>query len=459
MQHLSGKFSSVASNRISVGRPAVPIQWGRRASGAVLACLLIVQPARAQVGPELAPPLDLEQAGRAAVSWHPSVVEAAARLEAQEQRIGEVRAGLYPQVSGGIGSGYDSTLRGGWRPSANLSVTQRLWDFGKLANELDSERAGIRVASAQVLISVDAIIRDTSYSYIEILRGRALLEAARDQLDRVRDVSELVNARFQRGATTRSDALQTVSRVDAAQSTIQQIEAAWLRWQTNLSYLLGQDDFPVIAAGLPSQLQSACTMPGPDWTEVPALREAQARVERADSQVRQQHSERLPTISLGASGRSDLLDPLGDDRVRYDFGLRVDSSIFNGGAARSRIRGAESARAAAQAALAATRLEATRQLAEARSQVETLQARGDTLQSRFAVMEQTRELYRLQYLELGTRTLVDLLNADQELSQIRFDEINTRFDLARLGVDCLHASGRLREALNLGDMVIEGVPL
>ena len=54
-----------------------------------------------------------------------------------------------------------------------------------------------------------------------------------------------------------------------------------------------------------------------------------------------------------------------------------------------------------------------------------------------------------QFLDLGTRTLLDVLNADQELHSARFDEINTRFDLYKLNVECAYASGRLREVFGL----------
>lgn len=433
--------------------------------GLVLAAcsLLLGQAAAAQDTSAVLPPLEgpasLTDAAREAVSWHPSIVEAAARLQTQQQRIGEVRAGLYPQVSAGIGSGYDSTLRGDWRPRPSVDVSQRLFDFGKLSSELASERAGVRVAEAQVLLSVDAILRDTAYSFIEIGRGGALLEAAREQLGRVQSISELVDARYQRGAATRSDAYQTRSRLDAAQSTIQQIEGELLRWQTNLAYLLGRETAVKVTAPVAASLPDSCRAPLPDWAAVPAMREAEAQLERADAQLERSRAEQFPTISLGAGGSTDLLDPLGDRRSRYDFGLRVDSNIFNGGGLRARVRGAQYARAAADAARDTARLQSTRQLAEASAQVTSLEARVATLAGRFGTMEQTRELYRLQYLELGTRTLVDLLNADQELGQIRFDEVNARHDLARLGVDCLQATGRLRETLGLAGTTIEGVRL
>lgn len=68
-------------------------------------------------------------------------------------------------------------------------------------------------------------------------------------------------------------------------------------------------------------------------------------------------------------------------------------------------------------------------------------------------------LYRLQYLEMGTRTLVDLLNAQQELHQVRFQLANVRHDLRRLNIDCLFTAGQERDAFRLSGMVVEGVAL
>jgi len=406
-----------------------------------------------------ATPLELEEVAREAVAWHPSIVEAAARLNTQEERIGEVRAGYLPQISGGVGLGYESTLNENWRPRPNVNVSQRLFDFGKLSSELDAEYAGVRVSKAQVLLSVDAIVRDASYSTIEVLRGNELMRAALQQLAGVQSIGNLVEARFQRGAATRSDALQSRSRADAAQATIQQVEAERLRWQSNLAYLLGRDQAPTLAHQLPDTLRMACQLRNPEWASVPAMMEAEARFAQANAVLRRERAERFPTVSVGAGASTDLTNPFGQDRAAYNFGINVASNLFNGGATRARMRGAGHARAAAQAAIENARLETTRQLAEAGAQVGALQDRLQALDRRYDAMQQTRELYQRQYLDLGTRTLVDLLNAEQELSQIRFDQVNARYDLARLGVDCLHASGHLRDAVNLGGTTIEGVTL
>ena len=442
--------------------PSIPTM-GRARSALAVACagaaLAVMQPASAQDSSRADAILDLPAAAREAIAWHPTVVRATEQLNAQEQRIDEVRSARYPQVSGGVGLGYDSTLRNDWRPSANIGVSQRLLDFGKLDSLTDIERSGVRVARAQVLLSVDSLLQDTAFSVIEILRGEMLHAAAAEQVERVRAVGNLVDARFARGAATRSDALQTQSRVDAAQSTIQQIKAELLRWQTNLAFLVGRDVAPPVSSVLPEAFASACAANLETLDAPPLMQEARARLEQAEARLRNEKVSRMPTISLAGTGRSDLLDPLGEDRARYDFGVRVESSLFDGGAYRSRVRGAQLAQAAAAADFAAARLESTRTFAEARAQESALEDRAATLGQRYTTMERTRELYRLQYLELGTRTLVDLLNADQELSQIRFDEINARYDLARLAVVCLHSGGRLREVLGLGGEDLRGVRL
>jgi adhesin transport system outer membrane protein len=403
--------------------------------------------------------VNYEMAAGEAVSWHPSIVEAAARLSQQEQQIDVAQASYYPQVTGGVGVGYDSASTARWAPRANLGVNQRIWDFGKTASEVAAERAGMRARKAAVLLAVDAIVRDTSYAIIEIRRSRELLEVAQEQRDSVSAIGLLVETRYRQGAATRSDALQALSRVDAAESTILQIEAELRRWQSNLAFLLGRETAPEVNGEGEESFEGACQNRDIDWMQVPAMLRAEAEREQALAELRRARADRYPTISLGAGASTDIHDPFDDRRTDYNVGLNVSTSLFDGGARGAGARSADYALNAAEAALDAARLESTRLLAEAREQVTIFRERLDTLDMRQAKMEETRKLYRLQYLELGTRTLVDLLNAEQEVSQIRFDAVNSRYDLVRLGVDCLYTTGDLRFALGLDGTTIEGVVL
>jgi adhesin transport system outer membrane protein len=286
-----------------------------------------------------------------------------------------------------------------------------------------------------------------------------LLEVAREQLASVSNVSSLVEARYAQGATTRSDALQAQSRVDAAEATILQIEAELRRWSSNLAFLLGRDEAPDVTGEVPAAFGEACMDREIDWRRVPALMRAEAQREQALAERRREYAQRYPTISLDAGASTDIGDPFADRRTEYNFGIGVSTSLFDGGATRARVRSADYALDAAEAALDNARLESTRMLAEVRERVGVLSVRLNALDQRQGKMQETRALYRLQYLEMGTRTLVDLLNAEQELIQIRFDGVNSRYDLIGFGIDCLHVAGELRRALDVEGMVVDGVVL
>src|SRR3546814_16894731 len=55
-----------------------------------------------------------------------------ARLNARTEEVTIAEAGYRPQLSGGIGSGFDNIIGSRWQPRANLSATQMLFDFGKV---------------------------------------------------------------------------------------------------------------------------------------------------------------------------------------------------------------------------------------------------------------------------------------------------------------------------------------
>lgn len=73
--------------------------------------------------------------------------------------------------------------------------------------------------------------------------------------------------------------------------------------------------------------------------------------------------------------------------------------------------------------------------------------------------EQTRELYQQQYLDLGSRPLLDVLNAEQEVYQARFAELQTQNQLHQLQLNCLYNTGSLRQAFALNNRSIQSVEI
>ena len=109
-------------------------------------------------------------------------------------------------------------------------------------------------------------------------------------------------------------------------------------------------------------------------------------------------------------------------------------------------------RSAADAALDRARLVVQQELEDARSQLRGSAQRLPVLEARVQSIRSTRDLYLEQYLQLGTRSLLDLLNAEQEYHTVRFDQAKSIHDQYRLGLQCLYNTDRLRTAFGLDDL-------
>jgi outer membrane protein, adhesin transport system len=402
--------------------------------------------------------LTLTQAVKKAVDWHPSVDVAVGELNQGKAEVNIARAGYRPHISAGVTPGMEIYNGVSWQPQAQISASQMLYDFGKVSNAVASAQAAVQVNRAQLLAAIDDLVRDTAYAVIEVQRYKALLVVAQDQLAAVRDISGLVEQRTSKGASTRSDAVQAEARVEDAQTTILQIQSELERWRSTLAHMVGSQGLPDVTPDVPEWYGRVCVRMAPDWNEMPAVLQYAARKDQAAADLREARANGMPTVAFQVTGDSYLRSPL---RGRSDFtvGVNVSTNVFDGGATRARRDAASFALRAADAALDNARNDASRDLDEARSQIGSLTDALNVLSDREGNMEETSKLYKLQYFDLGTRTLLDLLNSEQELHQAKFDYVNHEHDIRRLNQDCLYSGGRTRDAFALTGMTIRGITL
>ncbi|WP_295475448.1 TolC family outer membrane protein [uncultured Pseudomonas sp.] len=407
--------------------------------------------------------LGLEQAVQQAVSWHPAIAEAVAVLQQQGEGIQVAEAGYYPQVTGGIRNGFDTGYGGDRSTRAlSLSVKQMLYDFGKVDNRVAASKARAARSQAQILLAIDQVARDTAQAWIEVQRYRHLMDIARQQIQGVGSIVELARQRSELGASTRSDLIQAQSRAEGAVATLQDYKAQYARWQAALAHLMGVASTPDVAEQFPANASRACEHPADSGQPLPAVLVALAQRSEAQAELAVARAEAWPTLSLEPTVNHYLDSSYNDnnpamDRTQAGIYLNLEVPIYQGGAIRARSRAAGHALSAADAAEHSAQLQATQALAESRVQTGSLDLRQRALQQRQQSISEARELYGRQYLDLGTRPLLDLLNAEQEIHQSRFELAGTRADLQRLQIDCLYNSGSLRQVFGLQERDVQGV--
>lgn len=127
--------------------------------------------------------LTLDQAVQRAVQWHPDIAQAISKMLEQTNQVDVAKAKYYPQVSAGMNNGYSNTYtEKGYSPSFVLSVTQMLYDFGKVSSSVRSAEAGVAQEQANVLLSIDTVTHDTAAALVEVQGYQQLVNIAQKQL-------------------------------------------------------------------------------------------------------------------------------------------------------------------------------------------------------------------------------------------------------------------------------------
>jgi len=408
--------------------------------------------------------IDMVNAVQQAVSWHPSITQAVGKLFQQAANVDVAKAKYYPQVSAGMNNSYSNTYsHSGYSPAFQLSISQMLYDFGKVSSSVRAADAAVAQQQAQVMLSIDQVAHDTAAAVVQVQGYQRLVGMATQQLASLQHISDLIHQRNIEGASSLSDVVQTDTRIEGAQATLMQYQAALNRWKATLATYIGNQAVQGVTTDVPSSLNKACMVSTPDYRLVPTVLSAWAQANQAQAQVDNANANMLPTISFTPqvthylnnhySGSQEL------DKTQYTAGINVEMPLYQGGGLSASRDAAAQSLAAANAAIQGAQLEAQQKLTTSQDEAFNL---GQTLSVQLrqqALAEKTRDLYQDQYLQLGTRPLLDLLNVDQEIYQAQFSQAQTQAQLNTLQLDCMFSTGMTRAGFNLENRTIQGVTI
>ncbi|MGV2933304.1 TolC family outer membrane protein [Vreelandella venusta] len=416
---------------------------------------LITMPVEAFSAPSNGKDMSIHETVQRAIAWHPSIAEALGRLYQQGEQVNVAKSGYFPQVRAGISTEHRSST-GRSEDAFTVSASQLLYDFGRISSEVDAAKYGVDRDQARVWLAMDQLAKDTAQAAIEIQRFKALLDIAQEQIEGINDIRELAERRSALGASTRSDEIQAQSRLESAEATELQLQAQLKTWDNTVRTLIGANGPVSIKRDFPQQLTQSCELASEDFDNVPELMVAEAQQAEAKAIIEQAQASFFPTASLEAGFNQFLNNNLVEDDNDVTVRVNLTSNLYQGGATSARRRAADFSLQATEAARDSALLSLSRSLREAKEQTASLGLRLEALDARALSIRETQDLYRQQYLSLGTRSLLDLLNTEQEIHQSRFDQENTRYDLYSLQIDCLYSTADIREAFNLEDAIVQG---
>ena len=393
-----------------------------------------------------------------ALQRSPEISQNIATLAAQGANIDVAKAQYYPQVSGGLSTA-DLTSGERGRQMLSLSATQMLYDFGKINSSVDIQEAKLSVAQANVLVSIDNVAYETANTIVNIQRYQEIIKIAQQQISGISRIAEITNLRAQAGISSQADPVQARSNVQAAETNLIVQETQLKKFQQRLRTLLGSE-VKGLKWAIPEHLVKESDLyTDPEFNKVPNMMSAQAEVDVAKFQKQQSKLSRYPTINVKGSlsqavnGRNPNNNE--DDGFYNSIMLEANSNLYQGGATASQTRAASYAEEAAKAKVNRVYLDVLDEIRSLREEIENKQRQIVSLIARKETTVRTRELYQEQY-KLGTRSAVDLLNAEQAIHSAAQEIENARFDIYDAIVRYIFVTGRSRYLYDLNHISIQG---
>ena len=197
----------------------------------------------------------------------------------------------------------------------------------------------------------------------------------------------------------------------------------------------------------------------PEFNKIPSMISAQAEVDVAKFQKQQLKLSNYPVLSVKGSlsqavnGRNPNNNE--DDGLYDSIMLEASSNLYQGGAIKSQTRAASYAEDAAKAKVNSVYLDVLDEVRLLREEIENKQRLMSILIARKETTIRTRELYQEQY-KLGTRSAVDLLNAEQSIHNAAQEIENARYDIYDAIVRYIAVTGRSRDLYDLNNIPFQG---
>ncbi|WP_017939426.1 TolC family outer membrane protein [Zestomonas thermotolerans] len=420
---------------------------------------------------ETAPPstrTDLVSVYREAVNNNADLAAARADYAARKEVVPQARAGLLPQLSAGAnltdtrteldspsiradrsGTVYQATL------SQPLFRADR-WYQLKAAKAID-EQAALQLSAVE-----QNLILQSAEAYFAVLRAQDNLASTKAEEAAFKRQLDQANERFDVGLSDKTDVLEAQAGYDTARANRiiaeRRVADAFqaLATLTNREYTSVEGirhSLPVLAPS-PNDAKA--------WVDTAArqnlsLLASNYAVDAAEETVRQRKAGHAPTLDAFAQYQKGDNDSLGftnsaagaatysGDVEQRSIGLQLNIPIYSGGLTSSQVREAHQRLIQTEQQRESLRrqvVQNTRDLHRAvNTDVETVQARRQSIISNQSALEATEVGY-----QVGTRNIVDVLDAQRQLYNSVRDYNNARYDYILDNLRLKQAAGTLSPA-------------
>ena len=404
------------------------------------------------------PVVTIQDAVKHAIESNPEVQARWHVFQASLYEQGVARAGYFPRVDLNTGVGrerltlphqptQDYTRRG-----AILSLTQMLFDGFATRDEV--ARLGYTKLSRyyEVLDMSESTALEASRAYLDVLRYRELSRLAQENLAQHDQLFKQIEQRVLAGVGRRVDFEQAGGRLALAQSNIlteaSNLHDVSARYQRVVGTLPpGEMIAPaLLKQGIPPNVEEALKLA---YQGNPAFNAAIESIRAAQADAHARQANFMPRVDLRARtevGYNDngIIGRRDTDVVE----VVLNYNLFRGGADQALVRQYAERLSQAQDLRDKSCRDIRQTLEIAFNDIQNLSRQLGFLDQHQLSIEKAREAYRKQF-DIGQRTLLDLLDTENEYFQARRAYVNATFEHAIAHMRTLAGMGKLLPALKV----------
>jgi outer membrane protein len=400
-----------------------------------------------------------------AYNTNPTLTGARAGQRATDEGVPIAKAQGRPDASGtagyteflprsdGTNFSPDRLLSGG----INLSVP--IYTGGAVRNGVLAAENRVQAGQAGLRATESAIFSAVVGAYMDVIRDESIVELNRAQVGVLQVNLEATKDRFEIGDLTRTDVAQSEARLQLAIGNMEGARSNLIRSKEIYIQLVGNEpgdlEAPPPLPNLPATPDDAVKVAldaNPDLIAAREVREAAlydrrganaSRLPQVAGFTSGSYSNNLGSIDSGTSGRA-----FDTSNSSAQIGVRATVPLYSGGQPAAQIRQAQARLGQAQEQEIAAEREAIAQTrasyASWRASLQVIAASERAVSANELSLEGTRAEN-----SVGNRTILDILNAEQELLQSKVQLVTARRNAYVAGFSLLAAMGRA-EARDLG---------
>jgi len=389
----------------------------------------------------------------------PVLQGARAALRAQDEDVARALSGFRPTVSvtGQAGKAYDknratntvtetTTTTDRYRTPllGTISITQPVYRGGRTSADVARSENLIQRQRASLRLSEQTVLLDAATAYMNVIRDSATLDLRGNNVQVLNKQLESTRSRFEVGEVTRTDVAQAESRLAGAIADRSTAEGNLIASRELYQRIVGEMPPaklvpPRLPPGLPrneAEAQNAAL-------DNPNVAVARFNERAARNDVDLIYGELLPTLSIVAeASKSQETQTRGLDRDNAQITLQYSMPLYQAGSVDARVRGAKQTvgqrRMEIDDAIRRAREDAVRTF----NNLTSAEARVEALKLQIVAAEIALDGVE-QEARVGSRTVLDVLNAEQELLNGRVSLVSAERDRIVAGYQALASVGRL----------------